>query len=74
MFTKLMEQREAKESGDSLWEQCFVELVRVGQGEVKLEEVDRLASLVSKQIHGDFQEAIQEVVADPTNGFADLPF
>lgn len=77
MFTKMFKERVPEETGDTLWNQCLKELMRInhaGRG-VPIEEVDRLAKLVSHRIRGDFTPRIQEVSADAVNGFMDgLPF
>lgn len=61
--------------GSSLWEQCQMELQRVNGDNVPIEEVDRLAKLVSHRVYGDWTEQIQETVSETVNGFMDnIPF
>jgi hypothetical protein len=81
VFSKLFQENVPEGSkGDSLWEQCFEALSQIAQlypvsKSLRVEEVDRLVVLVSKQIGGDFRLAIQEAVSDTVNGFVDdLPF
>jgi hypothetical protein len=76
MFTHIMERKIPEDQGDSLWNQCREELLRINQPvSISVKEVDRLAILVSHHIRGDFQYVIQEITSDTVNGFMDdLPF
>jgi hypothetical protein len=60
--------------GSSLWDQCQLELQRVNGDNVPIEEVDRLAKIVSHNVYGDWTEEIQKTVSEFANGFEDLPF
>lgn len=74
MFTHIMERSLPESQGETLWEQCREELMRVN-GSFAVEEVDRLAKLVSHRLSGDFKLLIQEVASETINGFMeDLPF
>jgi hypothetical protein len=74
MFTSLL-QSHADAEGPSLWEQCFLEVKRLNGGTAPLADVNSLALLVAHSARGDFQQAIQEILSDPANGFQpELPW
>ena len=78
MFKHIMERNVTEDaSGETLWEQCREELHRINYTgkDVPVEEVDRLAKLVSHQVRGDFTAIIQEITSDTINSFMDdIPF
>lgn len=64
---------------ESIWNQCLYELMKLARLDdtrtVTMEEVDRLAALVSQEIHLDARNAIMKVVGDAKNSFdKEIPF
>ena len=75
MFNSLFNERVPEEQGDTLWNQCLEQLQKLSTMPVTVAEVNRLVVLVSMDARGDFQNSIQRVAGDVTNGFTDdLPF
>lgn len=74
MFTRMMKQRVPEEKGISIWDQCLEELQKSGCSH-SVEDVNRLALLVTHDIQGEFQKPIWLRIHDVVNGFLDeLPF
>ena len=65
---------------DTIWNQCLFELVhlstiRLSHPTLELEEVDRLALLVTKDLKVDASNAIRKIISKTVNGFEDdIPF
>jgi len=65
---------------DTIWNQCLFELVhlstiRLSHPTLELEEVDRLALLVTKDLKVDASNAIRKIISKTENGFEDdIPF